>query len=58
MRADGEHAPFAEQDEDEADNPGAGNDGGEDGANAKQDVEQGVEDVGDGVAAFPDKYII
>lgn len=58
VRADGEHAPFAEQDQDEADNPRAGDDGGEDGADAEQNVEQGVKDAGESVAAFANEDIV
>ena len=58
VRADGEHTPFTEQDENEADNPGAGNDSDEDGADSEEDVHNDMEDARDGVAAFSDKYII
>ena len=58
MRADGEHAPFRQEDEDEADNPRAGDDSGEDRADAKKDVHRDMENIREGVATFSDKYVI
>ena len=58
MWADGEHAPFRQEDEDEPDNPGAGDDGGKNGADAEEDVHDNVEDGGEGVATFSNEDVI
>ena len=58
MRADGEHAPFTKQNQNKADNPRAGDDRDEDGADTKKNVHSGVKHGRECVAAFSNKYKI
>lgn len=55
---DGKDAPFRDDDEDKADDVAAGNDGGADGDDSKQEVQDDVHKRADCIATFANENII
>lgn len=58
VRADGKSAPFGNKDEDKPDKWTAGDDGGEDGADAEKNVHKHVKNARESVAGFSDENVI